>query len=71
MENYIVYVGYLTLILYSYLFVFFFFVESVTKNSEEDLEIQNCLLEKETQIQDVFYKLNESSDKANSNAVSS
>lgn len=70
MENYIVYVGYLTLILYSYLFVFFF-VESVTKNSEEDLEIQNCLLEKETQIQDVFYKLNESSDKANSNAVSS
>lgn len=70
MENYIVYVGYLTLILYSYLFGFFF-VESVTKNSEEDLEIQNCLLEKETQIQDVFYKLNESSDKANSNAVSS
>lgn len=68
MENYIVYVGYLTLILYSYLV---FFVESVTKNSEEDPEIQNCLLEKVTQIQDVFYKLNESSDKANSNAVSS
>lgn len=45
--------------------------ESVTKNSEEDPEIQNCLLEKETQIQDVFFKLNESSDNVNSNAVSS
>lgn len=68
MENYIVYEGYLTLILYSYLF---FFVESVTKNSKEDPEIQNCLLEKETKIQDMFYKLNESIDNVISNAVSS
>lgn len=68
MENYIVYEGYLTLILYSYLF---FFVESLTKNSEEDPEIQNCLLEKETKIQDMFYKLNESIDNVISNAVSS
>lgn len=68
MENYIVYEGYLTLILYSYLF---FFVESLTKNSEEDPEIQTCLLEKETKIQDMFYKLNESIDNVISNAVSS
>lgn len=70
MENYIVYVGYLTLILYSY-FGFFYLVESVIKYIEEDPEIQNSLLEKETQIQDVFYKLNESSDNVNSNAASS
>lgn len=70
MENYIVYVGYLTLILYSY-FGFFYLVESVMKYIEEDPEIQNSLLEKETQIQDVFYKLNESSDNVNSNTASS
>lgn len=45
--------------------------ESVTKKIVEDPEIQNCLLEKEMQIQDVFFKLNESSDNVNSNAVSS
>lgn len=45
--------------------------ESVAKNSKEDPEIQNSLLVKETQIQDVFYKLNESSDNVYSNAVSS
>lgn len=53
-------------------FIFvFFFVESVIKNIEEDPEIQHSLLEKETQIHDVFYKLNESSDNVNSNAASS
>lgn len=45
--------------------------EPVIRNVEEGPDVQNCLLEKETQIQDVFYKLNESSDNANSNAVSS
>lgn len=68
MDNFNVYVGYLTIILYSYSF---FFVESVAKNSKEDPEIQNSLLVKETQIQDVFYKLNEFSDNVYSNAVSS
>lgn len=68
MDNYIVYVGYLTIILYS---IVFFFVESVTKNIEEDREIQNCLLKKTPQIQDMLYKLNESLDNANSKAMSS
>lgn len=45
--------------------------EPPIRNVEEGLEVQNRLLEKETQVQDVFYKLNESSDNANSNAVSS
>lgn len=45
--------------------------ESVIRNVEEGPEVQNCLLEKETQIQDVLYKLNESPDNANLNAVSS
>lgn len=47
------------------------FLEPAIRNVEEGLEVQNRLLEKETQIQEVFYKLNESSDNANSNAVSS
>ncbi|XP_052691098.1 uncharacterized protein LOC128168967 [Crassostrea angulata] len=45
--------------------------DSAIRNVEEGPGVQNCLLEKETQIQDVFYKLNESSGNANSNAVSS
>lgn len=63
---YIVHVGYITCV-----FILTYFVESAIRNVEEGPEVQFCLLEKETQIQDVFYKLNESSDNANSNAVSS
>lgn len=63
---YIVHVGYITCV-----FILTYFVESAIRNVEEGPEVQNCLLEKETQIQDVFYKLNESSDNAHSNAVSS
>nr|XP_034316570.1 uncharacterized protein LOC105322857 [Crassostrea gigas] len=45
--------------------------KSAIRNVEEGPEVQNCLLEKETQIQNVFYKLNESSDNTNSDAFSS
>ncbi|XP_052708340.1 uncharacterized protein LOC128183394 [Crassostrea angulata] len=44
---------------------------SAIETVEEGHEVQNCLLEKETQIQNVIYKLNESSDNANSDTVSS
>lgn len=63
---YIVHVGYITCV-----FILTYFVESAIRNVEEGPEVQNCLLEKETQIQNVFYKLNESSDNANSDAFSS
>lgn len=63
---YIVHVGYITCV-----FILIYFLDSAIRNVEEGPGVQNCLLEKETQIQDVFYKLNESSGNANSNAVSS
>lgn len=63
---YFVHVWYITCV-----FILIYFLESAIRNVEEGLEVQNCLLEKETQIQDGLYKLNESSDNANSNTVSS
>lgn len=48
--------------------ILFLFVESVNIRVEEGVEVQTNLLENKTIIQDVFHKVNESSDKINLNA---
>lgn len=56
------------MISYIFFYILFLFVESVNIRVEEGVEVQTNLLENKTIIQDVFYEVNESSDKTNLNA---
>lgn len=55
-------------ILHIFFYILFLFVESVNIRLEKGVEVQTNLLENKTIIQDVFYEVNESSDKTNLNA---
>lgn len=55
-------------ILHFFFYILFLFVESVNIRLEKGVEVQTNLLENKTIIQDVFYEVNESSDKTNLNA---
>lgn len=56
------------MISYIFFYSLFLFVESVNIRLEKGVEVQTNLLENKTIIQDVFYEVNESSDKTNLNA---
>lgn len=56
------------MISYIFFYILFLFVESVNIRLEKGVEVQTNLLENKTIIQDLFYEVNESSDKTNLNA---